>query len=511
MRSRSAGFPGTGSGRTTVVLIVASLTVLAGCLAGVDPATGGDGGASPSHRLVPQGGGPSCDAPLVEGVYAREPDLAADPRDRDRMAAGMMVEVPTAADAPGVPRSDEPLWSGLARTADGGRTWDYATLGGYPGDPDIATSPFVGSWLVGDPVVDFLPDGTLVYMGLMIRADSSTTLFAARYPGDSLQPSEVAIVSRGALPVPMGSVVPMPYQVAYNDKPYMAVDPDTGDVYAAWSWRGNVPGGSRAIPVFARSTDGGRTWSSPEPLVEAGPTYAMGDAFHIGAYPVVGVDGTVHVVWWEADEGVLYHVASDDGGRTFSAPAAIAPAATSLGGPDGVIGGSIPSAAVDRSDGPGRGTVHLTWSRPGDGGDADVVTMASADGGRTWTEPAEVHPAGIDDASHELVPALDVGPDGSVAVLYYRGGNGSDATYHAYMARSADGGTTFTARRVTEEPTDPAEAIDLQPLGDYIGLAHNALGPVGAWQDGRMGSADDPYSEIYACRLEPAMEPATAP
>lgn len=481
--------------------LLALLVVLAGCLGGVP--SSGDGDGSGPEGLVPQGGGSACDEPLVPGVYAREPDLAADPSDPDRMAVGMMVEVPSAASLAGV---DEPIWSGLARTDDGGETWDYATLGGWPGDPDAAGRPFAGSVVVGDPVVEFLPDGTLVYLGLMIRADGSTTLFAARYPDDAMEPSEVAVVARGALPVPQGSAVPTPYQVAYNDKPYLAVDPATGDLHAAWSWRSNVQGSSRAVPVAARSTDGGRTWSVPQLLVDADAAYTAGDAFHIGAYPVVGVDGTVHVLWWEAEQGVLYHARSDDRGRTFAAPERLAPAGGSFGTTgDNVLAAGLPQVAVDRSPGPRNGSIHVGWTgQRAEGEDWDVQVVTSRDDGRTWSDPVRVHPPSLDDGTHQLVPAVDVGPDGALSVIYYDETGPSSGSYHAYLTRSLDGGGTFETLRMTREPTDPAAAADQQPLGDYIGLGHDDRGPVAVWQDGRDGDPDDPYSEVYVCELAPA-------
>lgn len=493
-----------------LVLVLVVVALFAGCLGSIDSPldetdrTGDDpepdvDDVTPAVGLVPQHEG-ACDRSLVEGVYAREPDVVADPNDRDRLAAGLMVEIPSTADAGAAGESDEPVWTGLARSGDGGENWDFVTLSGYPGDADGATSPFAGSAIVGDPVVDFLPDGTLLLMGLMVKADSSTTLWTARYPDDALRPSEVNIVARGALPVPAGSDLPTPYQVAYNDKPYMNVDPATGDVHAAWSWRGNLDG-SRAIPMYAKSTDGGKTWTEPTSLVEADATYATGDAFHVGAHPFVGTDGSVHVVWWESREGVLYHTVSRDGGETFPEPAVLGEAHQGLSSYGGVLGGSIPQAGVDRSGGPHHGSLYVTWADERDG-DSDLRLRVSRDDGATWSDPASIHPdrsEGMDDVQ----PVLAAGPDGSVSVLHYRVLPGDDRLFEAHLARSTDGGESFDGRVLTAEPSNGEDTADAQPVGDYIGLTYDADGPVGVWQDGRMGEAEDPYSEAYLCELTP--------
>lgn len=488
--------------RPLLSVALAAALLVAGCLGGIEnpldeASDAGDGaGEAAPTGLVPQSAS-TCDTSIAEGVYAREPDVAADPSDRSRLAAGLMVEIPSTAEADPVGESDEPVWMGLARSSDGGESWDYVTLSGYPGDPDGALSPFAGSAIVGDPVVEFLPDGTLLLMGLMVRADSSTTLWTARYPDGAMEPAEVNVVARGALPVPGGSEVPTPYQVAYNDKPYMTVDQETGAVHAAWSWRGNVQG-SRAIPMYAQSTDGGRTWSTPQPLVDADATYAAGDAFHVGAYPVVADDGSVHVFWWESRSGTLLHALSTDGGETFTDPESLGPAEGGLGGTGGVLAGGLPQAGVDRSGGPHDGSMYVAWAS-GDDGDWDVQVRTSHDDGRTWEDPVPVHPD--DGASHQVQPALAVGPDGSLSVLHLEVHDDAEELYEPILSRSDDGGDTFTTTALAGEPSDGEAAADVQPVGDYMGLDYDDEGPVAVWQDGRMGDPEDPYSEAFVCGL----------
>ncbi|GAB1443705.1 hypothetical protein MASR2M39_25470 [Ignavibacteriales bacterium] len=50
--------------------------------------------------------------------------------------------------------------------------------------------------------------------------------------------------------------------------------------------------------------------------------------------------------------------------------------------------------AVDRTIGPGRGTIYITWPQRGvapAGSDPDIVMMKSTDGGTTWTTPVRVN------------------------------------------------------------------------------------------------------------------------
>ncbi|HJQ93644.1 MAG TPA: hypothetical protein VJ874_05095, partial [Candidatus Thermoplasmatota archaeon] len=173
---------------------------MAGCLD-----TDGGGEDADGGPVIDTAALAGCDGPVFsDRVRAREIDVAADPADRSRMAAAMMVSIPSMRAA--APR-DPAVWTGLARSSDGGANWATTDLSGWPGDPGIATSPFAGTAVLGDPIVRFLPDGTLLLVGLAIRGGAWIDVYAARYEGESLTPTTFATISRGGYGDPVLSPV----------------------------------------------------------------------------------------------------------------------------------------------------------------------------------------------------------------------------------------------------------------------------------------------------------------
>ena len=99
-----------------------------------------------------------------------------------------------------------------------------------------------------------------------------------------------------------------------------------GTVYVAW--RIVLAGDVRDV-VVAKSGDRGRTWSGPARV------HADDWVFHgcPHAGPAIQVDGDdhLHVAWWTGKEGAagVYYARSDDGGTTFTAAEPLETAATS--------------------------------------------------------------------------------------------------------------------------------------------------------------------------------------
>ncbi|MFA5944800.1 MAG: hypothetical protein WC876_10080 [Candidatus Thermoplasmatota archaeon] len=472
-------------------LLVATAS-LAGCL--------GDGSSNLEDEvdagpLVDPAALVGCDGPVFDSrVRAREIDVTADPADRNRVAAAMMVSIPSTRAAPPY---DPALWVAVARSSDGGDTWRTADLSGWPGDPASASSPFAGSALVGDPIVRFLPDGTLLLVGLAIRGGAWIDVFAARFPEDTLVPSEVSILSRGGYGEPALNMVPGPYQLFYNDKPEVGVDPVTGAIYVAWMWRMNRPD-PVSVPVVMLSTDGGRTWQGPVELVEALGAGLTSDGLHAGASPFVTADGMAHVMWWDQPGNAFQQVDAPSGTLDFGPAARAQEVQGAFGGAGALIALSVPHVAV----GPGPGGVgeraYVTWTQEADGRGFDVFLSHSNDGAVTWSDRVRVNQD--DTPGHQVLPAVAVGPGGHVAVSYMDTRNDKGGgEYEAYVAVSRDG-STFEEARMSSVATAPERTQDpVQPIGDYYGIAFGSRGPVALWEDGREGTTDVPYGTAYRC------------
>ena len=109
-----------------------------------------------------------------------------------------------------------------------------------------------------------------------------------------------------------------PDQATVLDAATAAVDPGTGDIYAAWS--DSTGRTTFNNIVMTSSSDGGNTWRPPSPVFSD----PDGDAFHPALS--IGRDGRLHVAWRHrpAEGGALgaalqtFATESVDGGRTFA-------------------------------------------------------------------------------------------------------------------------------------------------------------------------------------------------
>jgi hypothetical protein len=269
--------------------------------------------------------------------------------------------------------------------------------------------------------------------------------------------------------------------VPFEDKPYPGVDlsadsPYRGSVYIAWTrftrYGSHSPEDSSFI-YLVYSHDGGRTFSRPQRLPAAGGDALDGDGTVEGAVPAVGPDGTVYLSWG-GPRGIEFSKSSD-GGATWEEARTIL---EQPGGWDIAIEGvpranGMPVTAADISNGPNRGTVYVNWvdlrNNDGQEGDADVFISRSWDGGATWSEPLRVNQDERGNGRDQFFTWMAVDPvDGSVNIVYYDRREGDGSGVQVYLARSTDGGRSFSEYRISSEPFTPrADRF----FGDYNGIS----------------------------------------
>jgi hypothetical protein len=244
-----------------------------------------------------------------------------------------------------------------------------------------------------------------------------------------------------------------------------------GNVFLLWQeiiFSGGSHGGEM---LFARSSDGGKTFSEPLNLSSSVAGDGKGridkDLWHNGSFDlVVDADGVIHTAWTEY-EGALWYRRSADGGKTF-APKTRLPDAKPARAPSlAVHGGTVylawtvgddPAADIrvsrafgapvivgkskGYSDAPklavdARGSVHLVYSDEG-----RILYSRSKDGARSFERPRDISGRGGG------FPALEVDVKGNVYVLWER------FAEHPFLARglgialSTDGGATFKSGTV---------------------------------------------------------------
>lgn len=252
------------------------------------------------------------------------------------------------------------------------------------------------------------------------------------------------------------------------------------------------------------SSDNGATWSAEKNLssalnagshnqgvnVQTGPngevyvTWAVYDQFAAGVY----------------GEDAIGFAKSTDGGVTFSAPVKVY-AAANFGirndalAPNSIRVSSFPSMAVDRTGGSRNGYIYITWPQinvsPA-GTDPDIVMIKSSNGGTTWTTPIRINNDAINNGKNQYYPWCTVDQStGSVYTVWYDSRNAaSNDSAEVYMAVSYDGAATFTNVKVSDAKFKPGSISGLATgyQGDYIGITGVNGVAYPFWAENRTGN-----------------------
>ena len=227
--------------------------------------------------------------------------------------------------------------------------------------------------------------------------------------------------------------------------PAVVVD-RTGSILLVWE--AAVSGHNPFDVFFIRSGDGGLTFSPPKDIsnLPSGSTYEQ---------IAVAPDGTIDVAWNSncqnngfftcpaGPSSAVYFAQSKDNGNTFSSPVNLSNGA----------GAGIPSVrmAIEPT-----GKIDLLWP----GGVSNSTTVygfltSSTDGGATFSSPRQV----ITGFANQLA----VDPNGNISVS-------ANNPTNVYVARSADGGATFSTTNVSNNDSSGGVAqIDVRMVTDSTG------------------------------------------
>ncbi len=341
----------------------------------------------------------------------------------------------------------------------------------------------------------------------------------------------------------------------FSDKPWIGVDqtngPTRGNIYVVWSYdyESRPPGAVGACDFiagppcsqelgFARSTDGGKTFSPATQIEGSAPfcTNPWGgrppgshrcDAV-LGATPVIGPDGTIAVAFAYVDlnqadpesgagstdqhDGAavptkLLVVTSHDGGLTWSTPTLIAtvhdiPFQFSQ---ERYRNATLPAFVSD----PRTGQLYIAWNDERNG-DADIYLSTSTDRGQTWSAPVRVNDDPVGDHANQFQPQLAVAPDGVVSVSFFDTRNDpAHKLIDVYLAQSVDHGKSFLPNvRVTTQNWNPAVNAPVVSgnvtfIGDYQGVSADDHFVHPFWNDTRTGDQEIFTAAIPSARPTP--------
>ena len=369
-------------------------------------------------------------------------------------------------------------------STDGGATWDSRPLvrGGTPicaaSDPSVA--------------VDARGRQYFGFLGLLCRERPPRPLvFIASRRGPT--------ANWRVRPLPVARLGRLDFG---DDRPIIALDaepgsPHSGRLYVGWTRFSFVPfAAPRVAVVVSQSDDGGRRWSRPVILSRRGlPLEVRLDT---------GPDGTLYAVWRDSKTNTIYVARSANGGRTFTPARIVAPAVVPKERSCHGFRSRIPAqprrcvspnpvVAVDRSDGPRRGRVYVTYGSTALNQTQDVYVAAY--------DP-DLHPLlGVGDLRTVTPREAFRGPDqflpaaavdrvtGWLWVCYYSTASDRRRRSARYTCTaSADGGSTWaTPRAAAAESSN--ETVPLanraNGYGDYEGVAvlDGAAHPI--WADSR--------------------------
>ena len=194
-------------------------------------------------------------------------------------------------------------------------------------------------------------------------------------------------------------------------------------------------GGSHGGDIlYARSTDGGRTFSAPRNLSESAAGDGKGrtsrEHWHNGSLDIAaGADRAVYAAWTEY-EGRLLLAVSNDGGRRFSKPRHLAGS------------NARPARAPSLAVGPDR-AVYLAWT------DGEIRIARSADGGGSFGEPLTATRS----AAYSDAPKVVVDPRSGLHLAWSENG-------HVFYSRSGDGARSFLPSRALAAGAFPSLDVD---------------------------------------------------
>ncbi|MFY9609990.1 MAG: sialidase family protein [Blastocatellia bacterium] len=358
-------------------------------------------------------------------------------------------------------------------SSNGGRDWGNGVL-------TLETAE--KTWgRASDPSVAADLDGSFYICALMLdnsngTFDSSVYIFKSTDGGRSF-----------GTPVPVAVDVGHVSDPKLADKCYMAIDtsassPLKGAMYV--TWLSTEP--TRSVILLSHKGPGETSFSAPATISHSGDMR--------GPSVTTGPNGELYAAWEGiGNPKVILFNASTDGGATFLPPV-VAPSkdfkvygfvgSLSSPNPAHLVSGvprmnSFPVVDVDRSSGPNRGMIYITWAESRNGFDADVfvLKLTPPNGQKPQVgSPVRVNSDG--GGSDQFFPWLSVDPTtGDVNVVFYdRRNDPANQLVNVYNARSTDGGASFSDNtRVSGASSNPqvqARVLGSSSaaigIGDYI-------------------------------------------
>jgi hypothetical protein len=303
-------------------------------------------------------------------------------------------------------------------SSDGGATWGETTL------PFSACAPGGLNYeRASDPWVSIGPDGTAYTVSISFNQSNNNNAVAAATStdGGKTWTNLQTLITDG------------PSLQFFNDKESVTANPKrAGEAYAVWD-RLELPTDNpdadlhtqafRGPTYFSKTTNGGKSWSSPKQIVSFGSSrkQTIGNQILVDPRHPRTLYNFFDLITppFGVTAFKVAFVKSTDDGATWTTPQVIADLRTVFvtdpnTGEAVRTGDIIPEAAID----PATGQLYVVWqdSRFNGGHFDEVALSTSTNGGASWSAPIRVNtPTG----QPAFTPSVHVNSAGTVGVTYY--------------------------------------------------------------------------------------------
>ncbi len=317
-----------------------------------------------------------------------------------------------------------------AYSTNGGKTWGTTPLPFTGCAPSPLLEPSTGRPYdaVYDNWVSVGPDGTAYTIAAAGNSTTYSTGIVAATSSDGGRTWSDAATILDSVQDPSGQ------HKFFNDKPSVTADPvRAGVAYAVWDQLeaprtfAYYSSNFRGPAFFSRTTDGGKTWSTPAAVYDPGQQNQTTDNQVVivngvlyDFFDLLSATGSTSAGGGNTPVGHVAFITSADGGLTWSAPTIVAGLDT-VGVSDPNTGAAVTTGSFNSlapAFDPITGQLYAVWQdgRFSGGRYDEIAVSSSADLGRTWSAPARLS---TDTGRPAFDPAIAVRADGTVGVSYY--------------------------------------------------------------------------------------------